>query len=95
MRARALIRRSSFGPETIKLMCQALDLAWADVANIFDKPLAREAARLVMANAILDIARTRKTLDLAELRLAAHLAVSVRYPWLFEAPTRSVVKPSA
>jgi hypothetical protein len=56
MRARQLIDGASFGPDAVKAIGEAFDAAWAEVAGNFHDPLAIEAARLKLANAVLSIA---------------------------------------
>jgi hypothetical protein len=57
MKARQLIMGASFGPETLKVIGQAFDEAWADIAGNFgSNPLEIEAARLKLANAVLSAA---------------------------------------
>lgn len=57
MRARALIDGASFGPDALKVIAQAFDLAWAEIASEFGgDPVVREGARLTLANAILSAA---------------------------------------
>jgi hypothetical protein len=54
MKARQLIEGASYGPETLKIVCQAFDDAWSSIAaNFGDDPPAIEAARLRLANIIL------------------------------------------
>jgi hypothetical protein len=58
MKAMNLIRRSSYGPERLKQIYQAFDQAWEAIKPLVDdNPLAREAARLTLANAILSVAK--------------------------------------
>ena len=56
MKARQLVESASLGPETLKVAYQAFDEAWAAIAgNYGNDPLAIEAARLKLANAILSL----------------------------------------
>jgi hypothetical protein len=56
MKARQLIANSSFGPDEVKAMGQALDDAWAKLApSVDDRPEAIEAARFALANIILSL----------------------------------------
>ena len=58
MKAQQLITDSSFGPDALHVLFQAFDAAWNDIAaNFGDNPLAIEAARLKLANALLSVAR--------------------------------------
>jgi hypothetical protein len=43
--ARRLLASAAYGPEAVKLLGEAFDLAWGEVENAFTTPLAREAAR--------------------------------------------------
>jgi hypothetical protein len=57
MSARQLIDSASFGPEALKVMGEAFDAAWAEVADAFgNDPMAIEAARMQAAKAILSTA---------------------------------------
>jgi len=57
MRARLLIARTSFGPDTIKAMGKAFDQAWAEIAFHFeDDPLIRDSTRQSLAEALLGAA---------------------------------------
>jgi hypothetical protein len=57
MPARALIDGASLGPDALKVVGQAFDLAWAEIAPYFGgDPIVREGARLTLANAILSMA---------------------------------------
>jgi hypothetical protein len=54
MKARQLISGASYGPDTLKVLYQAFDEAWASIAaNFGNDPQAIEAARLKLANIIL------------------------------------------
>lgn len=65
-----LFSEEAYGPENLKLICEAFDGAWEAVARIVDStPLAREAARLKLANLILSIASNDK-LDQARAKPA-------------------------
>ena len=69
MEAWALIEDSAFGPETIKVIGQAFDEAWADIGGNYGDVL-REGARFQLARAMLSIARDGN-LDVATLKNAA------------------------
>ena len=57
------LRDSSYGPESLKLICSAFDRAWEAIRPVVDDtPLAHEAARLKLANMILGLASSH-TLD--------------------------------
>jgi hypothetical protein len=69
--AKRLIDGAWFGPDTLRVIGQAFDAAWEDVAGNFgDLPAEVEAARLKLANAILSIA-TENSRDVAVLKRAA------------------------
>jgi hypothetical protein len=71
VRARQLIDGASFGPDTLKAIGAAFDAAWAEIAGSFgNDPIAIEAARLRLANAILSIA-SENSRDVEVLRRAA------------------------
>jgi hypothetical protein len=57
MRPRRLIDGASFGPDAMKVIGEAFDAAWAEIANNFgNMPVVIEAARLKLADALLSIA---------------------------------------
>lgn len=54
MKAQRRLYGASYGPETMKVITQAFDAAWAEIANeVEDNRLGVEAARLKLANAVL------------------------------------------
>ena len=56
-RARELIDGASFGPDALKAIGQAFDLAWAEIANNFgNDTIDVEKARLRLAKALLSVA---------------------------------------
>ena len=57
VKASQLIARASYGPESLKVIGQAFDGAWAEIAHRFHSPLEIEAARLRLANAVLAVAK--------------------------------------
>ena len=68
MKARNLIAGAAYGPETLKLISTAFDEAWAQIQHHFyDDPVATEAGRLQLANAILAIAK-EESRDAEELK---------------------------
>ena len=80
MKAPELIDDAAFGPDTLKVIGQAFDEAWASIAGSFDEsPLAVEAARLKLANAILAAAKANGANDVATLKNAALQAVVLAY----------------
>jgi len=57
MKARALISAASYGPETLKVMFRAFDVAWAEIAHYFEgHPTQVDAARERLAHAVLAVA---------------------------------------
>ena len=58
MRARRLIEGSSFGPETLKVVSEAFDQAWASIEPHFqgENEKAIEQARFRLAHAVLVVA---------------------------------------
>ena len=72
MRARRLIEGSSFGPETLKVVSQAFDQAWASIEPHFqgEPDKAIEQARLRLAHAVLVVAH-EDAADVEPVRLEA------------------------
>jgi len=58
MKARRLIEGGSFDHQTLKVVCEAFDAAWDEIAWSVNKtePVAVEAARLCLADAVLSVA---------------------------------------
>jgi hypothetical protein len=57
MKARALISAASYGPETLKIVFQAFDAAWTEIAHHFEgHPAQVDAARERLAHAVLAVA---------------------------------------
>jgi hypothetical protein len=82
MKAKQMIEGASYGPEALKVISQAFDDAWVDIAaNFGDNPAAIEAARLKLAHVILSLA-TPQSADAATLKRAALAAMAreVRTP---------------
>jgi hypothetical protein len=58
MQARQLIQGASYGPDEVKALGKAFDYAWAQIApGVSSRAEAIEAARLKLANVVLDLAR--------------------------------------
>jgi hypothetical protein len=77
MKAKAMIERASYGPEALKVIGQAFDDAWADIAaNFGDNPSAVEAARLRLAQVVLSLASGQSG-DAAVLKRAALAAMAL------------------
>ena len=79
MKARRLIDGASFGPATLKVIGQAFDEAWAEIAGNFgDNPAQIENARLTLAEALLSIAAEDST-NVAALKNGALQAMALNY----------------
>jgi hypothetical protein len=79
MRARRLIDGASFGPDTLKVVGQAFDEAWAEISGHFGTiPIEVESARLRLAEAMLSIAIEDST-DVAALKAGALQAMALDY----------------
>jgi hypothetical protein len=71
MSASQLIDHATFGPEALKAIGEAFDSAWAEIASgVGTDPFAIEAARLKLANAVLNIA-DENSRDVEALKRAA------------------------
>jgi hypothetical protein len=58
MKARSILGGASYGPDKLKDIYQAFDEAWEAIKPLVDDtPLAHEAARIKLANLILDVAK--------------------------------------
>ena len=79
MKAKQLIDGAAFGPAALKAIGDAFDMAWADIEHAFTTPHAKEAARLTLAQAILDNA-TNDSRDVHELRLHGQRELMNKYP---------------
>ena len=79
MKARQLIHGASFGPDALKVICKAFDLAWAEIAGNFgDGPRTVEEARLRLAKALLSIA-SEGSRDIEVLKKAALERMALDY----------------
>ena len=57
MKARALISAASYGPETLNVIFQTFDAAWAEIAHHFEgHPAQVDAASERLAHAVLAVA---------------------------------------
>lgn len=71
MSTNQVIDNATFGPEALKAIGEAFDAAWAEIAREVGKdPIAIEAARLKLANAVLNIAHANSR-DVEALKRAA------------------------
>jgi hypothetical protein len=77
MKARRLIDGASFGPATLKVIGQAFDEAWAEIAGNFG-PSQVDDARLRLAEAVLSIANEDST-NVAALKIGALQAMALDY----------------
>ena len=79
MRARALIDGAAFGPDALRAIGQAFDLAWIEIASEFaGDPIVTEGARLSLANAILSVA-SEDSRDVNVLKNAGLQAMARKY----------------
>jgi hypothetical protein len=71
MRARQLIDGASFGPEALKAIGEAFDVAWAEIAgNFANDPAEIDEALLKLATALLSVA-SEDSRDVEVLKKAA------------------------
>jgi hypothetical protein len=76
VRARQLIDTASFGPDALKVIGQAFDAAWAEIAGgVGTDPDAIEAARLKLAHVVLLVA-SEDSRDVEALKRAALKAMA-------------------
>ena len=54
--AKKLIAGASYGPAELKIISDAFEAAWQDIANDYVSPLAIQPARLKLANVVLSLA---------------------------------------
>jgi hypothetical protein len=89
MRARALIDGASFGPDALKAISQAFDLAWSEIASYFaGDPVVTEGARIALANAILSVA-SDDSRDVEVLKQAGLQAMARNYKSLPIGPSKT------
>ena len=82
-KARELFDSGAVGPEALKVIGQAFDEAWASIAGNFDEsPTTVEAARLILAKAILAEANAHH--DVETLKNAALQAMALAYRRRYE-----------
>ena len=82
MNAKQMVSGASYGPEALKVVGQAFDEAWFQIAGNFgDEPGDIEKARLRLARALLSIAH-EDSRDVGVLRQAAleRMALDYRTP---------------
>ena len=78
MKARPLIDDASFGPQSLKVIGQAFDDAWHDIAGNFGSEPVIHAARLQLAAAVLSVANDDSR-DADVIKHAALQAMARRY----------------
>ncbi len=79
MKARHVIDSASYGPEALKVIVQAFDEAWRDIAGNFgNDPRDVELARLKLANALLSVA-CEESHDVEALKNGALQAMALGY----------------
>jgi hypothetical protein len=80
MSARQLIDSATFGPEALKAIGEAFDAVWTEIAGeIGADPVAIEAERLRLANAVLSVA-SEDSRDVEALKRAALQAMGRTSP---------------
>ena len=78
MRAKQLIEGASYGPEALKIVCQAFEEAWTSIAGNFgDEPAAIEA-RLKLANTILSFPHN-EIRDVEQVKNSALQIIALAY----------------
>ncbi len=80
MKARQLIDNASFGPDTLKLIGQAFDEAWASIEKNIGCDQQREAVRLKLATTLLSVA-SEDCRDVEVLKKLALEAMAGDYRW--------------
>jgi hypothetical protein len=79
MNARPVIDSASFGPEALKAIGQAFDVAWCEIAGNFgNDPRDIELARVKLANAVLSVA-CEESRDVEVLKNGALQAMALAY----------------
>ena len=79
MRARAILHRSTFGPEALKVATEAFDSAWAEIAHHFDGDPQIERARTQLAHAVL-VTADDDSRDATALKKTALQMMALAYP---------------
>jgi hypothetical protein len=79
MKARKLIDGASYGPEALKVISQAFDLAWSEIGQNFGTdPNDIERARLRLADAVLSVS-SEDSRDVQALKRGALEAMALAY----------------
>ena len=77
MQARTLIADSSYGPDTLKVLFQAFDEAWKEIApRTSQDEVAVEAARLKLASIVLIVA-TNESRDAEQIKNTALILMNI------------------
>jgi hypothetical protein len=88
MKARQLIDGATLGPDALKVVGQAFDEAWAQIATFFgNDPVMVAGARLALANIILSVA-SDESRDVGALKRAAIQAMAKQYELLSTSATQ-------
>jgi hypothetical protein len=79
MNAQQIIDSTACGPEALKVMIQAFESAWSDIAGNFgDDPRDVELGRLKLVNALLSVAH-EDSRDVEALKNGALQAMAINY----------------
>jgi hypothetical protein len=79
MKARQLIGRATYGPDTLKVLFKAFDDAWDSIAaNFANDPPAIEIARLRLANIILSLPHN-EIADAEQIKNASLQIMAIAY----------------
>jgi len=77
MKARQLIADSSYGPDSLKVLFQAFDEAWKEIApRTSQDEVAVEAARLKLASIVLIVA-TNESRDAEQIKNTALILMNI------------------
>lgn len=69
MKTPSVIAASAYGPDVLKVLGQAFDEAWADIAHRFGSENAQQSARLRLAHCVLAVAKEDASVE--EVKRAA------------------------
>jgi hypothetical protein len=75
--------RAPYEPEMLAVVDTAVDRVWPEVAAAFDTPRSQQAARRVLADAILARANSERG-SIEDFVDAGRRALALKYPWLIE-----------
>ena len=77
MKARQLVADSSYGPDSLKVLFQAFDEAWKEIApRTSQDEVAVEAARLKLASIVLIVA-TNESRDAEQIKNTALILMNI------------------